>query len=98
MITIRRRKDKAGGSIYQVWPCNLPANAPTPAWQPEADLPDCLAAPIAVAVLAGAFEPLPYDDSEEEAQVSQEEWERTSSPGAEEDVTSSRDHPDWGTW
>jgi len=98
MISIRRRRIKAGGWAYQVWPCNLPANAPTPAWQPKAELADCLKGPITCAILAGLFKPLPYDDSEEEAQISQEEWDLISGPGAEEDATSSRDHPDWGKW
>lgn len=98
MVTLRRRRSKDGGWIYQVWPTTLPANAPTPAWHDSADVPDCLKGPIAVAVLSDAFHPQLHDADEQEALMSQEEWDCFSFFDAEEEVEPERAHPDWGTW
>jgi hypothetical protein len=39
VFIIRKRKNKAGEEVYQVWPSDLPANAPEPPWQLSGDLP-----------------------------------------------------------
>ncbi|MBY0242145.1 MAG: hypothetical protein K2X55_22820 [Burkholderiaceae bacterium] len=78
MFNLRRRKNRFGDWIFQVWPSDLPANAPEPSWQLGDGLADCLQAPVMAAVLGGAFHPLPHDDAVEEAQISKEEWDRFS--------------------
>jgi hypothetical protein len=98
MITLRRRSIKGRDWTYQVWPSDLPANAPEPPWQAQHDLPDMLKGPIFTAWLLDEFCPSPEGDGIEEAQISEEEWRRFSSPSPEDDAEQQRANENWGTW
>lgn len=93
-VTIRRQMSDDGEWRYQVWPSDLPNNAPTPSWQKPSDFPDSVAPGIMSARLDNAFEPLP--SGEEEAVMPQEEWDSYLGPIPEDDASKAQqvDLPD----
>ena len=107
MITVRRRRNRAGGCVYQIWPDNLPANLPVPPWLPGANHASASQATIAVALAKGKFQPLPYDDEMEEATLRQADFDDFSQctasgnlrfvpAAAGEGESNDRDYPSWG--
>lgn len=84
--------------VYQIWPSDLPQEAPEPHWQPAADLPDILCAPIFAARLGDLFRPASDDNDVEEAQVSDEEWRLYRISHLEKDTLVQRADEYWGTW
>ncbi|MFJ1470069.1 hypothetical protein [Massilia orientalis] len=103
-VTVRRRMNKNDDWDYQIWPSDLPGNAPAPAWLSESDSPGTVAPGIMAARLDNAFEPLPC--GEEEAVMLQDEWDSYLGPMLEDDTSTDlqvdlpqyRDDERWGSW
>lgn len=102
-VTVLRRMYE-DGERYQIWPSDLPANAPVPRWQHKNEIPDSVVAGVMGAILTNAFVPLPCGD--EEAVLSREEWDRFLGPvfddeashEHQDDVLPYRDDERWGSW
>jgi hypothetical protein len=103
-VTVLRRMHDDGDFRHQIWPSDLPANAPAPKWMHESEFPESVAAGVVGARLTDAFCPLPCGD--EEAVLSREEWDRFLGPASEDEasidhhdeVSRYRDDDRWGSW
>lgn len=54
-VTVLRRMHEDGDWRYQIWPSDLPVNAPVPKWQRQDEIPESGVAGVVGARLTDAF-------------------------------------------
>lgn len=96
MITLRRKRDSAGEWIYQVWPTDLPSHQREPRWGRLRDFAPAVQSAIVACRLFSRFVPLPYDESLEQAELTQDEYGSFFHSAEGDDAAGDRDYPGWG--
>jgi hypothetical protein len=96
MITLRRKRNAAGEWIYQVRPADLPSHQREPRWGLLREFDPAVQGALVACRLFSLFVPLPYDDSLEEAELTQEEYGSFFHSTEDDDAAGDREYPEWG--
>lgn len=96
MITVRRKRNSAGEWIFQVRPSDLPSYQREPCWGRLSEFDPAVRGAIVACRLFSRFAPLPYDESLEEAELTQDEYGSFFHSAEDNEAAGDREYPGWG--